>query len=93
MAERAPHKQAIIDRVIAALDYLPDDPEAAHENHPWFAAQLDLIVRGVTHRHINVFEEMAAIAVLGLPFSRQLNIGTDPPGPRGSVEVRRLRAI
>lgn len=58
-----PEKQTILDRVRAALDYLPDDVGEAAMNHPCFARQLNLILDSLTHQHINVFEEMAAIAV------------------------------
>lgn len=86
-------KQDILDRVAAALDYLPDDPAEASFNRPWFAQQLNMIVRQVTHDYINVYESMSAIAVLGLPFSRQLSVLTDPPGSHGITGQAGLRAV
>ena len=88
-----PEKQAIIDRVRAALDYLPDDPVEAAQNHPWFARQLNLIVQGLSHQYISVWEEMAAIAVLGLPFSQMLLAEGDPPGRDGTRGQPILRRI
>ena len=89
----SPEKQAIVDRVIAALNYLPDDPVLAAENHAWFARQLNDIVGGLTHQHIHVFEEMAAIAVLGPPFSKMLIAGGHPPLPDGAVRQPTLRVV
>lgn len=89
----SPEKQAIIDRVCAALDYLPDDPDEAAQNHPWFARQLNLIVQSLTHQHISVWEEMAAIAVLGLPFSQMLLAEGDPPGRERTSGQPTLRRI
>jgi hypothetical protein len=88
-----PEKQAILDRVRAALDYLPDDEGEAALNHPWFAQQLNLIVGSLTHQYISVWEEMAAIAVLGLPFSQMLISEGHPPGderPNGQPVLRRI---
>ncbi len=86
-------KQDILDRVAAALDYLPDDINEANFNKPWFAQQLNMIVRQTQHAFIDVYEEMAAISVLGLAFSRQLSLSTDPPGAHRTPRETGLRAV
>lgn len=71
-------KQTIIDRVQAALEYLPDDADLAAENQPWLALQFNQILDGLTHEDIHIFELMSGIALFGPAFSRVLR-HRDPP--------------
>lgn len=80
-----PEKQAILDRISAALQYMHDDPVEAEKDQPWIARILIDILENLDFDDISIYQVQTIVALLGPTFSRSLGGGggqdlpADPP--------------
>lgn len=78
-------KAEVLRRVSAALDYLPDDSDAACVTVRSLRRQLDMYLSDITYGDISVVELVAAVGLFLPTHNRAL---TDTPGGDGLVVLR-----
>lgn len=80
-----PAKQEILDRVRAALEFCPDDPDQAEKDKPWLVTVLNLALTGLTYRDLSVWQVNALNALLGPTLSLVLGGGNGDGPTEGTV--------
>lgn len=88
MGTITPEKQDILDRVSAALAYLPDDIDEAEKDQPWLARILVDILSNLCFEDVDVFHVQAVVGLLGPAFSRTLGGGGGQERPGGPTALR-----
>lgn len=81
----AEEKAEVLRRVKVALDYLPDDSDAAYGTVRSLRRQLDMYLSDITYGDIRVVELAAAVGLFLPTHNRAL---TDTPGGDGLVVLR-----